>query len=74
MESAAASHLSGTEIGTTLLARSHPLSSKQIPPWLEASQVQAEACVQLPGPGPRVLVFPSQESQLQASGKVKHWV
>lgn len=68
MESVAASHLSGTEIGTTLFARSHLLSSKQIPPWLEASWAQAEACGQLPGPGPGVLVSPSQESQPQASG------
>ena len=52
----------------TLPARSHPLSSKQIPPWLEASWAQAKACGQLPGPGPRVLVSPSQESQPQASG------
>lgn len=34
----------------------------------EASWAQAEACGQLPGPGPRVLLSPSQESQPQASG------
>lgn len=68
MESAAASHLSGAEIGTTLLARSHPLSSKQIPPWLEASWAQAEACGQCPGHGPRVAMPLSQESPPPAAG------
>lgn len=77
MESETASHLSRTEIGMTLLARNHPLSSKQISPWLEVSWTEAETCGQLTGQAPRVLVSLSQESQLQAAGtreKVGPWV
>lgn len=77
MESATASHLSGAEVGATLLARNHPLSSEQISPRLELSWAQAETCGRLPGQGPRVLVSPSQESQPQAAGmreKVEPWV
>lgn len=68
MEPVTASHLSRAEVGATLLARNHPLSSEQIPPRLESSWAQAETCGRLPGRGPRVLAFPSQESQPQAAG------
>lgn len=57
MESVATAHLSVAEIGMTVLARSQPLSSKQIPPWLEAFW-----------PRSTVLASLSQGSQLQAAG------
>lgn len=67
MESEAVFHVSGTEIGTTFFARSHPLSSKQISPRLEASWAQVEAYGQLLGQRPRACMSPVEEFVLQAA-------